>query len=118
MTSDDVIMTVATDGSEMYTSELSEYIDKHHPGGFGASEAAAVFAQHLGAVDTSHFLEMGEVEKNRIFNLGYFTWVEQQGTDFSDFEARRDQSFWSSMRTMMTELDEHIVEFNSRTGLG
>jgi len=118
MTSDDVIVTVATDGSEMYTSELSEYIDEHHAGGFGDADAAAVFAQHLGAVDTSHFLEMGEVEKNRIFNLGYFTWVEQQGTEFADFEARRNQDFWSSMRTMMTELDEHIVEFNARTGLG
>ena len=118
MTSDDVIVTVATDGSEMYSSELSEYIKRRHAGGFGEADAAAVFAHHLGAVDVSHFLEMGEVDKNRIFNLGYFTWVEQQGTVFADFEARRHQDFWSSMRTMMTELDEHIVEFNSRTGLG
>jgi cysteine synthase A len=118
MTSDDVIVTVATDGSEMYSSERDEYVASHYPAGFGASEAASVHAQHLGGVDASHFLELGEIEKTRIFNLGYFTWVEQQGTDFSDFEARRSQDFWNSMRTMMDELDGHIDEFNARTGLG
>ena len=117
MTSDDVIVTVATDGSELYNSERQDYSERHYPSGFGPADAAAVHGRHLAAVDTSHTLEMTEVEKNRVFNLGYFTWVEQQGTEFSDFEARRDQAFWNSMRNMMNELDERIVEFNARTGL-
>ena len=39
---------------------------------------------------TDHFLELGRVERERIFNLGYFTWVEQQGVSLEDFQARRD----------------------------
>ena len=33
-----------------------------------------------------------------IFNLGYYTWVEQQGTPFELFEARRGQAFWRGLR--------------------
>ena len=51
-----------------------------------------------------------------MFNLGYFTWVEQQGTDFGDFTARADQRFWDGMRHFVAEWDEQIVEFNARTG--
>jgi len=116
--SDDVIVSVATDGSEMYNSERDAYLGENYTNGFGPAEAAAVHARHLEGVNTSDLIELGEVEKARIFNLGYFTWVEQQGTGFEDFEARRSQSFWNSMRNMMSELDEHIVEFNARTGLG
>ena len=35
------------------------------------------------------------VDRERIFNLGYYTWVEQQGISLDDFEARRDPAFWT-----------------------
>ena len=38
---------------------------------------------------TGHVIECTERDRNRIFNLGYYTWVEQQGTPFELFEARR-----------------------------
>ena len=44
-----------------------------------------------------HVLLMGPVERDRIFNLGYFTWVEQRGVALADFEARRDQAFWRGL---------------------
>ena len=40
---------------------------------------------------TDHVLECTEQDRNRIFNLGYYTWVEQQGTPLEVFEARRSQ---------------------------
>ena len=55
-------------------------------------------AEHLAAVDTDHMLECTERDRNRIFNLGYYTWVEQQGTPFEVFEARRSQAFWHGLR--------------------
>lgn len=116
--SDDIIMTVATDGSELYDSERESYLTAHHADGFDDRDAAAVFAQHLDAVDTAHLMEMGAVERNRVFNLAYFTWVEQQGTPIDEFEARRSQSFWDGLRPLMAELDELVVDFNARTGLG
>ena len=60
------------------------------PTGSTSSAAAEVFGEHLLGTTTDHFLELGRVERERIFNLGYFTWVEQQGVSLEDFEARRD----------------------------
>ena len=113
---DDVIVSVATDGSELYDAERVAYLATHHPDGYDAVAAAADFGRELEAGDTARHLECGEAERRRIFNLAYFTWVEQQGTEFDDFVARRDPRFWDGMRHFIEEWDELIVEFNGRTG--
>ncbi|MDG1412277.1 MAG: pyridoxal-phosphate dependent enzyme [Acidimicrobiales bacterium] len=113
---DDVIVTVATDGSELYDAERTEYLAANHPNGYDAVAAAGDFGRELEAGDTAKHLELTEQERRRVFNLGYFTWVEQQGTDFADFTARADQGFWDGMRRFVAEWDEQIVEFNARTG--
>ncbi len=113
---DDVIVTVATDGSELYDSERAEYLAHHHPDGYDAVAAAADFARELEAGDTARHLELTEHERRRVFNLGYFTWVEQQGTSFEDFTARADQAFWDGMRHFIADWDDQIREFNARTG--
>ncbi len=84
---------------------------------FGLGEARAAFDDHLAAVDTSDTLVMDERARDRVFNLGYFTWVEQQGVDVADFEARRSQEFWRALRPAVDEWDEMIAEFNGRTGV-
>ena len=112
---DDVIVTVATDGAEMYGSELQPIIDRDHGGTFGEVAAAAAHARFLDGVDTEHIWELGEVGRRRIFNLGYYTWVEQQGVPFEVFEARRDQSWWDGLRPYTDHWDEMITEFNDRT---
>jgi hypothetical protein len=113
---DDVIVTVATDGSEMYNSEREKVMSTHFAGGFDDAEAEAVFEEHLGSIETTHAMEMGEVERDRVFNLGYFTWVEQLGVEIDDFDARRDQSFWAGLRDLPNQWDERIAEFNAATG--
>ena len=62
-------------------------------------------------------LETTLADRNRIFNLGYYTWVEQQGVSLTDFEARRDQRFWAGLRDLLPAWDAMIAEFNERTGL-
>jgi cysteine synthase len=114
---DDVIVTVATDGSEMYDSEREEHLAKRFPHGFDDVAAGAAFGEHLAAVDTSALIELGESGRRRVFNLGYYTWVEQQGVDLADFDVRRNQSFWKSIRSSVPAWDEHIAEFNARTGV-
>ena len=37
------------------------------------------------------------VDRKRIFNLGYFTWVEQQGVPIEDFDRRKDRGFWRNL---------------------
>ena len=51
------------------------------------------------------------------FNLGYFTWVEQQGVEIPDFEVRRDQSWWNNLRPLIGQWDDMIQAFNDETGV-
>jgi cysteine synthase len=115
---DDAIATVATDGAEMYTSEKEKALAASWPGGFDAVAAGEVFGRHLAATTTDHLLELSAIDRRRIFNLGYFTWVEQQGISVEDFDARRDPGFWRGLRELIPAWDERITEINSRIAAG
>lgn len=113
---DDVIVTVATDGAELYDAERDAYLARLHPDGYDAAAAAADFDRHLVGGGGARHLACSEADRRRIFNLGYYTWVEQQGIDFEDFEVRRHQWFWTQMRHFAADWDEMIAEFNARSG--
>jgi cysteine synthase A len=114
---DDAVITVATDGAALYPSERVKTLARHYPDGFDTADAAAVFGEHLAHVDTDSLFECTTRDRNRIFNLGYYTWVEQQGTPLEVFEARRSQAFWQGLRPFLRRWDELIDEFNARTGV-
>ncbi|MBZ9810983.1 MULTISPECIES: pyridoxal-phosphate dependent enzyme [unclassified Mesorhizobium] len=115
--SDDVVMTIATDGAGLYRSELETLERKEFGGGISDADIAAVLATHLGASAGPHLLETDARERRRIFNLGYYTWVEQQGVTADDFEARRDQSFWRGVAQSAPDWDALITSFNAEVGL-
>ena len=114
---DDVVMTVATDGAAMYGSERERISCRDFPAGFGALDAAEVFGRWMLGLGTDNLLETTLADRDRIFNLGYYTWVEQQGVSLADFEARRDERFWVGLRDLLPAWDAMIQEFNERTGL-
>jgi hypothetical protein len=76
-----------------------------------------VFGEHVLGAATDNLRELTHEERERIFNLGYFTWVEQQGVPLEAFEARRDPAFWARERARASEWDELIDELNARTGV-
>jgi len=114
---DDVIITVATDGAAMYGSERERIAARDFPDGFARADAAGVFGRWMLGTGPDDLLETTLADRNRIFNLGYYTWVEQQGVSLADFEARRDQRFWTGLRDLLPAWDAMITEFNERTGL-
>jgi len=114
---DDVVVTVATDGADMYGSERDLALDRYFPGGFDEVAAGEVFGEHLLGTTTDHLLETTLADRERIFNLGYYTWVEQQGVSIEDFQARKEPSFWTGMREIVPAWDAMIDEFNARTGV-
>jgi cysteine synthase len=114
---DDAIVTVATDGAEMYASEREKAIAKHFAGRFDAIRAAEAFSEHVLGANDDHLLDLSEGDRRRIFNLGYFTWVEQQGLTIQEFTARRDQQFWRGLRSRLPLWDEMIAEFNRKAGV-
>ena len=114
---EDAVVTVATDGAVMYGSERELALAKYFPDGFDEAAAAEVFGEHLLGATTDNFRELTWEERERIFNLGYFTWVEQQGVSIQEFEARRDPSFWTEMREQVGAWDAQIDELNARSGV-
>ncbi len=115
--SDEVVISVATDGSEMYGSEKASFLAANYPDGFTEVDAAAIVARHLAGANTEHLEELDATGRDRIFNLGYYTWVEQQGVTIEDFDARRDQRFWDELHTMAPAWDAMIDEFNAAAGI-
>jgi len=114
---DDVILTVATDGAPMYATERDRITARDFPAGFDAVAAGEVFGAYLQAAAEDHVLEATRADRDRIFNLGYYTWVEQQGVPIDEFEERREPAFWAATRGIVERWDELIGEFNDRVGV-
>ena len=108
----DAIITVATDGADLYLSELQKTKDDFK-GIYDETACAEIYGQYLKGISTDNTLELNQRERERIFNLGYYTWVEQQGIDINEFEKRRDQNFWNEHYDYMLSLDNQIKEFNN-----
>ena len=116
---DDVIVTVATDGAAMYRTERDKVLSRDFADGFDEVVAAQIFGRHvLGGADGQQLLDLTEAERRRIFNLGYFTWVEQQGIGFEPFVERREPDFWTELRAIVPVWDGLIEVFNERTRAG
>jgi cysteine synthase len=114
---DDAIVTVATDNAELYGSERQKFLAAHYPDGFDTIRAGEVFGQHLLGIADNDVLELTHHERSRIFNLGYYTWVEQQGVPLATFERRRSEGFWLELPQASTAWDGLIDEFNAVAGL-
>jgi cysteine synthase len=114
---DHAVVTVATDGAALYGSERARVMARDFPAGFDGRAAAVAFERHMLGADTEHLLELSETDRRRIFNLGYFTWVEQLGVPLEAFVARRSQDYWQRLRQALPVWDGMIGEFNRRTGL-
>jgi cysteine synthase len=113
----DAIFTIATDGWSMYTSEQRIALDKRFGGRFDTVSAGETYARFILGQGIDHLREMTFEERNRVFNLGYFTWVEQQGIAIEEFEARRQRRFWSDLHALVPIWDRLIEQVNSATGV-
>jgi cysteine synthase len=113
---DDMILTVATDGGDMYGSEIAKAMPRYFGNRFDAVAAGETWGRSLAATSTDNLLELTHVDRKRIFNLGYFTWVEQQGVTTEEFSARRQQSFWDGLMELVPAWDAMVAEFNAKSG--
>jgi len=114
---DDYVLTVATDGAEMYGTEREKAEATRFGGRFDTIAAAEAFSRYMLGAATDHVAELSVLDRTRVFNLGYYTWVEQQGVTVAEFTARRAQAFWTGLRPLLAAWDTMISEFNERTGV-
>jgi cysteine synthase len=113
---DDLLVTVATDGARMYDSERDAAERRDYPDGFDETAAAEAFGTYILGGGMDRVTPLDEEGRRRVFNLGYFTWVEQQGVSIEAFVDRRRTDFWHGLRALVPAWDERIREFNERSG--
>ncbi|HSP16109.1 MAG TPA: pyridoxal-phosphate dependent enzyme [Thermoanaerobaculia bacterium] len=113
----DVVITVATDGAEMYESEAAKMMTSMFGGRFDAIDAATVYGQHMLGATTDHLLELTLRDRERIFDLGYFTWVEQLGYSVAEFRAREKQSYWRELQQAVPIWDALATIVNRQTAV-
>lgn len=116
MDENDVILTVATDSTDMYASRLSELDEEHGP--YTREQAARDRAGSLLGQRTDHYRELTFPAKRSIHNLKYYTWVEQQQMEVEDLNALwSDRGIWDRIFAQPARWDEMIEEFNAETGV-
>jgi len=115
---DDVILTVATDGAAMYGSEITKAVTRYFGNRFDEVAAGETWGRALAGAGTDHLIEATQTDRRRMFNLGYFTWVEQQGVSLDEFSARAKQSFWDGLLDLVPAWDAMIAEFNAKSEAG
>jgi hypothetical protein len=113
----DVLLTVATDAAALYDTEREKARDRDFGGELDVVDAAAALGRYLFGTATDHFLQLDHRDRQRIFNLGYYTWVEQQNVPIADFQSRRHPAFWRELREIPDAWDAMIQDFNARTGV-
>ena len=117
LTEHDVVGTVLTDSAAMYKSRVDELNQMY--GMYSTIEAGKDHALHMLGLKTDNMLELTYVDRKRIHNLKYYTWVEQQEMDVEDLNAQwyDTKGTWDAVHAQADQLDELIREFNEATGL-
>jgi cysteine synthase A len=112
----DIVMTVATDSMEMYSSRIDEY--RELEGAFTQLDAAGAYQRYMLGTGTDNLQELTYADRKRIHNLKYFTWVEQQGKTYEEIQAQwYDPDYWTDIHGHVDEIDHLIDSFNQRVGL-
>jgi len=58
---------------------------------------------------------MTHVDKRRVHNLKYFTWIEQLGKELPELRAQWSdyRNYWGSLHQQVAALDELIEDFDA-----
>lgn len=116
MDENDIMLTVLTDSMDLYRSRLYEMSQEF--GEYSERDAAIDFSRYLHGQSTDNMLELRYLERRRIHNLKYYTWVEQQGKSYQEIQQQwYEPSYWADVQKQADEIDELIMDFNKEVGL-
>lgn len=116
LTENDVVLSVLTDSMDLYETRLEEY--NEDMGEFTQCDAAAAYAADLMGETTDNMLELTYVDRKRVHNLKYYTWVEQQGKTYEEImDQWYEKDYWTELPPQADEIDKLIEEFNNEVGL-
>lgn len=112
---DDMILTVLTDSAEMYQSRLEE-MKEERTSEYDEKDAIVDHGRHVLGLRTDSMKELSYMDKKRIHNLKYYTWIEQQQYELEELNAQwyDYDNYWGRLHKMGPELDKLIEEFNEK----
>ena len=107
----DVVFTVFTDSLELYGSRLHEL--QAERGAYDQRQADRDY-ERLTSLSVDYVAELSHVDRRRVHNLKYFTWIEQLGKDLSELRDQweKHREYWSSLHAQIPVIDSLIEEFN------
>ncbi len=107
----DVVFTMFTDSMAMYGSRLEELEAERGP---YDQRQADRDCDRLRGLSVDYLLELSHVDKRRIHNLKYFSWIEQLGKDLGELRAQWDdyRAYWGGLQDQVGALDAMIDDFN------
>jgi hypothetical protein len=113
---DDVVVTVFTDSMELYQSRLREAREQR--GEYRKQNAATDYAR-LMAMKTDSMIELTQLERKRIHNLKYFTWIEQQKVNLDELNRQwyDHERYFSEIQNLSVRIDWLIKDFNAKVDL-
>lgn len=112
----DIVLTILTDSMQLYQSRLQEMHKEY--GEYSELDASAHLAHYLHGQSTDNLLELTYIERRRVHNLKYFTWIEQQGRTYEELMAQwHDRNYWSGFQGQVEEIDALIEQFNLEAGI-
>ena len=101
----------------MYGSRLQELNESE--GAFTALDAAGVYHRYLWGQGIDYVEELTYYGRQRIHNLKYYTWVEQQGKTTDEIQAQWvDDNYWTAVSATIDAIDALIEDFNGRVERG
>jgi hypothetical protein len=108
MNSNDNIVTVLTDTIDRYHSVMGALDDRLGKMDVGKAESRLIGIFHSAKLD---YVQEGTVNnRDRWFNLKYYTWVEQQGKTVAELNAQRSQSWWAEERSKVLDVNDRLSE--------
>lgn len=111
LTEDDIVLTVFTDSMELYGSRMKELRGER---GEYTRETAIADYELIRQLGIDYTLELSYYEKQRIHNLKYYTWIEQQARSLDELNAQwyDARGYWGHIHEMARLIDERIEAFN------
>lgn len=108
---EDIVFTMFTDSMELYGSRLREL--RAERGGYGQRQADRDL-ESIRSLGLDHVFEMSHVDRRRVHNLKYFTWIEQLGKSLDELRAQWEdyRDYWGSLYDQVGDIDAMIEEFN------
>ena len=109
---DDIALTVFTDSLALYGSRLLELAAERGPYDQRQADRDLDMLRNL-SVD--YVMDMSHVDRRRVHQLKYYTWIEQLGKSLDELNAQWEdyREYWGNLHAQAPLIDTMIKEFNA-----